>query len=139
MDEPKFSFASYNQFLTENHLMGASCKQCGAIHVPPRPMCAACHSGDMEWVELSGRGELVGYTSVYVGLTAMIEAGYSRENPYCSGVVRLVEGPAVSAQILGIDAAAPETIKIGTPLQATFVERGTGESRRTYLAFEKQG
>ena len=90
----------------------------------------------MAWEEMGGDGKLVAFTTVHIGLTAMQEAGYSRDKPYCSGIVRLKEGPAVSAQILGVDATRPESISIGTPVRVTFVERGVGAEKRTYLAFE---
>ena len=50
-----------------------------------------------------GGRELEAFTAVHIGLTAMIEAGYDRFNPYCSGIVKLAEGPSISAQILGVD------------------------------------
>jgi uncharacterized OB-fold protein len=92
----------------------------------------------MEWAEMSGKGELLAFTTVHIAPSAMIEAGYDRKNPYCTGIVRLAEGPAISAQILGVDPAKPEEIEIGTPLRATFVQRGEGETARTYLAFERK-
>jgi uncharacterized OB-fold protein len=67
----------------------------------------------------------------------MIEAGYDRKNPYCTGIVQLEEGPAISGQILGVDPTRPEEIEIGTPMRAAFVQRGEGEHARTYLAFER--
>jgi uncharacterized OB-fold protein len=67
----------------------------------------------------------------------MIEAGYGRKNPYCTGIVQLDEGPNISAQITGVDPAAPEQITIGMRVQVAFVLRGEGEDERTYLAFEK--
>jgi uncharacterized OB-fold protein len=91
----------------------------------------------MEWVEMSGEGELLAFTTVHIAPTAMIEAGYDRKNPYCTGVVQLAEGPAVSAQILGVDATRPQEIQIGTPLHVAFVQRGEGEQAQTYLAFER--
>ncbi len=89
----------------------------------------------MEWVELSGKGKLVAFTSVYIGTTPMIEAGYDRANPYVSGIVELAEGPRFSAQITGVDATQPETIPIGLPLQAGFVARGEGEAQTMHLVF----
>jgi uncharacterized OB-fold protein len=53
-----------------------------------------------------------------------------------TGVVKLEEGPMISAQILGLDAAQPEISHIGTPLTVTFIERGEEEEKRTFLAFE---
>jgi uncharacterized OB-fold protein len=90
----------------------------------------------MEWVELSGKGELAAFTAVYIGPTAMIDAGYDRTNPYCAGIVRLAEGPSISAQILGVDASQPQSIAIGTPLQVSIIERNLDEENsRFYLAF----
>ncbi len=107
--------------------------------VIPRPIDPATHSDDMEWVELSGHGTLAAFTSVYIGTSAMIDAGYDRKKPYVAGVVELAEGPRISAQILGLDAARPDMGWIGRPLRATFVERGAGEKRRAFLAFEVIG
>jgi uncharacterized OB-fold protein len=59
-------------------------------------------------------------------------------NPYVAGIVHLKEGPAISGQIVGVDPAHPEDIEIGMAVRATFVERGEGDERRTYLAFEPE-
>jgi uncharacterized OB-fold protein len=90
----------------------------------------------MSWEEMSGRGKLVAFTVVHIAPSSMIEAGYGRDNPYCSGIVQTEEGPSVSAQIVGVDTTQPEQIIIGTPLSATFIQRGEGEETRTHLAFE---
>jgi uncharacterized OB-fold protein len=92
----------------------------------------------MAWVTFSGKGRLLAFTTVHIAPTSMIAAGYGRDNPYCTGVVQLEEGPAISAQILGVDPTHPEQIAIGIPLQATFVERGEGDQKRSFLAFEAQ-
>ena len=96
----------------------------------------------MEWEELSGTGTLVAFTVIGVGPIPMIEAGYGRDNPYCVGIVQVDEGPRIGAQILDVDAAHPENIKIGTPVTVDFVERGSwhfveevAKARKTYLAF----
>ena len=134
--ERPFTQAAYQAYLNEGRLMGSRNRVTGELFVPPRPIDPATHGADMEWVELSGRGTLAAFTSVYIGTSAMIEAGYDRKKPYISGVVTLAEGPRISAQILGLDATQPELAWIGQPLRATFVERGEGEKRRAYLAFE---
>jgi uncharacterized OB-fold protein len=92
----------------------------------------------MVWDEMGGRGKLIAFTTVHIAPTAMIEAGYDRKNPYCAGIVQLEDGPSISAQILGVDAARPEEIQIGMPLKLAFVQRGEGEKTQTYLAFEKE-
>jgi uncharacterized OB-fold protein len=136
-----FTGTQFNQYLAEHKLMGTRCASCGALHLPPHPICTTCHSDDVSWTAFSGRGRLLAFTTVHIAPTAMIEAGYGRDRPYCTGVVQLEEGPSISAQILGVDAARPEEIAIGTPLQVAFVQREEGPDgkTRTYLAFEKSG
>jgi uncharacterized OB-fold protein len=99
-------------------------------------MCPTCYGEEMEWAEMSGEGKLLAFTTVHIAPTAMIEADYDRNNPYCAGIVQLAEGPAISAQILGVDPTRPQEIEIGGPLRVAFVRRGEGEETRTYLAFE---
>ncbi|MFZ5916345.1 MAG: Zn-ribbon domain-containing OB-fold protein [Chloroflexota bacterium] len=136
MADREFSGTSFYQFLGENRLMGSRCQSCGALHLPPRALCPACYGSDMAWEELSGQGKLVAFTAVHIAPTAMIQAGYGRDKPYCAGIVELEDGSRISAQILGVDPSAPEAITIGTPLRVAFVQRGEGEAQRTYLAFE---
>ena len=142
MDQRPFTAASFEQFLSECKFMGSKCTQCGALWCPPRPICNKCGSNEMEWMEMGGKGTLIAFTTIEVGTTAMLDAGYDRNNPYCSGIVQLDEGPRISAQILGVDASDPETITIGTPLKVDFVERGTfalskelAAVKKTYVAF----
>lgn len=134
--EREFTSASFNEFLGEKKLMASKCTKCGALYLPPRPLCIKCFGSEMEWVEMKGKGKLAAFTTIAIAPTLMIEEGYGRDNPYCTGVVELEEGPKISARILGVDAKKPEEIKIGTPLAVDFVERGEGEGKRTFLAFK---
>ncbi len=134
--ENQFTVAAYLTFLNEHRLMASKDIKSNAIFLPPRPLNPANYSTEMEWYELSGKAVLEGYTIVYIAPTAMLEAGFSRKNPYCVGVVRTEEGPMISALILGVDPFQPESIQIGTPLKVKFVDRGEGDSRKTFLAFE---
>jgi hypothetical protein len=136
MSKRDFNSASFYRFLDEHRLMGSRCRSCGALYLPPRPLCTACYEDEMEWVEMGGRGKLMAFTTVHIAPTAMQEAGYGRKNPYCTGVVQLDEGPAISAQIVGVDEKTPQGIAVGIPLYVAFIERGEGEDRRTFLAFE---
>jgi uncharacterized OB-fold protein len=127
MKEIPFTIASYDKFIAEKKLMASKCVKCSALWLPPRPICLTCKSDALEWIELNGKGKLVAFTVI----------------GYCSGIVELEEGPRISAQILGVDVAHPENIKIGTSLTATFVERGSwhfveelAKVKKTYLAFQ---
>ena len=88
----------------------------------------------MAWESLSGRGTLVAFTTIHIAPTAMVEAGYGRDNPYCTGIVKLDEGPSISAQILGVDSKQPEQIAIGTQVEVIFVE-GAETEPPTHLIF----
>ncbi len=136
MSDKPFNSTSFNAFLAEHRLMGARCLACGALYLPPRPLCPACFGEDLEWVELPPRGTLQAFTVVSIAPTAMLAAGYGRENPYCTGVVELDSGPRISAQIVGVDLRDPAAIRIGMPLTLEFVTRGTGEGQREALAFK---
>lgn len=139
MTAETFTRADFSQHLAEEKLMGSECTACGKQYLPPRPMCPECFNGGMRWVELPTRGTLAAYTVVSIASTAMIEAGYGRDNPHCSGIVKLENGLSISAQILGVDTSDPASIKIGTPLEAIFISRGEGEREETFLAFQPVG
>jgi len=138
MELREFNSTSFNKFLSEKRLMASQCKGCKSMYLPPRPLCTRCYDGEMEWIELKGKGRLVAYTVIAVGPTFMIEEGYDRKNHYCSGIVQLEEGLKISARILGVSIKNPNAIKIGTPLEVDFLERGEGENKKTFLAFRKR-
>ncbi len=136
MKEREFSDSSYEEFLKEEKLMGSRCKRCGALYVPPRALCIKCFNTEMEWKEMKGKGKLIAFTCISVAPPFMIEQGYNRNNPYCSGVIELEEGAKVDARIEGVDAKNPENIKIGMDMKVKFVHSSVGEHEKTYLAFE---
>jgi uncharacterized OB-fold protein len=130
-----FNFVGYQALLNDNKLMASRCLSCQSTFLPPRPLCTSCFNDEMEWVELKGEGTLAAFTVVHIAPTAMLDAGYGRDNPYCSGIVRLEDGQMISAQILDVNTAAPDTIQIGTALEVVFLERENRENPITYLAF----
>lgn len=130
-----FTAAAFNTYLKEHKLMASYCPDSNRYFVPPRTICPETHSTNMEWRELSGKGTLTAFTSVFIAPTAMVAEGYGRDNPYVSGIVALAEGAQISARILGLDAAHPDTIAIGTELSVDFVDVGDGDAQTTYLAF----
>ena len=133
-----FNFHGYQSHLQDQKLMAVRCQDCQSVFLPPRPLCTSCFKDEMEWIELKGKGTLAAFTVVHIAPTAMLNAGYGRENPYCSGIVRLEEGPMISAQILNVDVDKPERIQIGIPLEAVFIEREEGENTTAYLAFQPE-
>ncbi len=138
MATESFTQADFTGWLAEHKLMGARCQSCGALYAEARPMCPDCFGDDMAWEQLSGHGKLSAFTIVYIAPTAMIEAGYGRDNPYVTGIVALDEGPSISGQVIGLDVRDAAQVAVGMPLRATFLTRGDGDARRTFLAFEPQ-
>ena len=114
-DQPKeFTAAAFNSFLVqERKLMGVRCRSCGTLSPEPRPMCHRCHSMEMEWHEFSGKGRLSTFTCISIVPLSMAAKGYGRDNPYCTGIITLEEGPRLSARIVGVDARNPQDIKTG--------------------------
>ena len=134
-----FTAHTFQQFLDQGLLKGSRCQDCQQVYLPVRALCPHCGQTNLEWVEFSGKGTLVAFTSVYISPTFMIEAGFGRDAPYLTGVVELEDGPRISARILGLDAENPTAVEIGTPLQFTVVEIGTDQDAFSQLAFSVVG
>ncbi len=138
MSNRDFNSQSFQQYLDEHLLMGARCNNCGTLYLPPRPLCPHCFCENLTWEALSGKGVLAGFTAIHIGPRSMITAGYDRKNPYCSGIIRLDEGPAISGQILGLNTENPWENKVGTTVEVAFIERKTADGAKTVLAFQVQ-
>ena len=111
-----FNAASFYAFLQEGRFMGVRCRDNGNIYAEARPIDPASHSRNMEWHELSGQATLSAFTCISVAPASLEAKGYGRNNPYCTGIVTLAEGPRISARIAGVDAANPQSIRTGLPL-----------------------
>ncbi|MFX1315359.1 MAG: Zn-ribbon domain-containing OB-fold protein [Promethearchaeota archaeon] len=131
-----FTIESYLEFVRNKKLMGSKCKNCSEVFVPVRKLCTKCNSANMEWIEMSGKGKLAAFTSITVGTPFFIEKGYDRNKPYCFSVIKLDEGPMVSAQLVGVDESKPETINIDMPVKVTFLETEIKGETRVDLGFE---
>ena len=134
--EKDFTIESYLEFLRSKKLMGSKCKKCGEIYVPVRRLCTKCNSVDMEWVEMSGKGNVAAFTSITVGTPFFVSKGYDRKNPYCFSVIQLEEGPMVSGQLVGVDEKNPDTINVGLPVKTKFLETELKGETRIDLGFE---
>lgn len=106
--EYKLGFKEYNRALKQNKLLGLKCRECAAITVPPQMVCGKCASPAMDIVELSGRGEIQTFTTVYVAAE-----GRQDEVPYVIVLVRLDEGPWIMGDLIGIDPAQATMELIG--------------------------
>jgi len=127
--------AAFRQALKNGKLTVSRCLKCGALFLPPRPICPECHKCDMTITTVKGQGKLVAFTVITAAPPLMLEEGYGRDNPYCCGIVLLDEGVKVTARILGVDVRQPEKIKIGTPVTLEFQEIVRNGEKKTHLAF----
>ncbi|MEY2448681.1 MAG: uncharacterized protein QOH79_2157, partial [Acidimicrobiaceae bacterium] len=59
------------QACREHSLTVQRCVDCGRFQHPPRPVCGACQSFDLEWAPVSGDGAVYSYTIVHHGLGAL--------------------------------------------------------------------
>ena len=96
--EYKLTFKDYNEALKQNKLLGLSCRACGAITVPPKMVCGKCASPALDIVELSGKGEIQTFTTVYIA-----PEGRQDETPYVIVLVELGEGPWIMGNLVDID------------------------------------
>ena len=134
--EVPISDYSFEQFLRSDRLMGVRCQSCGSLFVPPRMLCFRCFGTDMNWEQMQGTGRLAGFTSITIGPSFMVEEGFDRTHPYCTGVVELIERTRVVARIEGVFAQKPESIVVGTPMQVKFLHVDGSGPVKTFLAFE---
>ena len=125
MTERPFTSDSFYLYATERKLMGSYCQNCGTMYCPPKPICIKCHSEKIEWKQFSGKGKIVTYSVIAYGPMPFVKEGYGREKPHCSGIIELEEGTKIAGQIIGVDVAHPDQIKIGTPVTLDFTERGS--------------
>ena len=96
-------------------LKGVKCGNCQTIHFPSRTLCPKCRHasvGRLLPYKLSGKGVVEATTIVH-----QPPAGFELQAPYVLALVRLEEGPRVTAQVVDTKA---ENVTIGTPVKAVF-------------------
>ena len=84
-------------------LLGEQCNHCGEKLFPPRDVCPECTHDAQELYRFSGKGEVYSYSTVFDP-----PAGYEGIAPYTMALVKLEEGPLVTAQLTDVDNDAVE-------------------------------
>lgn len=79
-------------------LVGEVCDGCGAKLFPPRDVCPACEAPAKTPYTFSGRGQVYSFTRVQEAPT-----GYEEYVPYMVALVKLEEGPFVTAQLTDLE------------------------------------
>ncbi len=103
------------------NLVGTVCPQCGEKSFPPREICLKCGSETSSAFAFCGRGDVFSFTTIYEAPT-----GFDEGAPYTVALVRLEEGPLVTAQLTDLG-SPPE---IGMPVEmVTRRLRSDGDER----------
>lgn len=135
---PSFSDIDFREYLKFEKIMASKCKDCGKIHLPPKPICTKCFGKNLEWVELPKRGKLVAFTCIAIGPPEMKKEGFDRNNPYCTGVIEILDGVRIDSRIQGVDPKMPENIKIGMPMKADFIHKEKNGIKYTIIGFRPE-
>jgi uncharacterized OB-fold protein len=118
--------------LADGKIYARKCKECGAIEFPPHLACNTCGYHETEWTELSGKGQLISFVRTGI-LNARLELE-DKGLKYVCGEVKLDEGPAINAVILGITKKKAKTVREQLPVRVKPVFFDMG--RYTTLFFE---
>jgi uncharacterized OB-fold protein len=90
-------------------LVGEICPHCQTKLFPPRDVCPECGGEAKTEYQFSGKGEVYSFTVMYDA-----PAGFEENAPYTVALVRLFEGPMVTAQLTDLGEA---TVQIGMPVE----------------------
>ncbi len=79
-------------------LTGEKCSHCGADIFPPRDVCPKCSEPAKMLYTFTGKGTVYSYTTI-------VDApeGFENQAPYVVALVKLDEGPLVTAQLTDLD------------------------------------
>ena len=105
------SIIRWRRYGERYRLEGSKCLNCGKVFYPKKTLCV-CGSKDFKDFVLSGKGKLLTFTEISSGSEV-----FSETTPFCVGIIELVEGPKITAQITD---AELNDLKIGMEMQAVF-------------------
>ncbi len=79
-------------------MVGEECPHCGVKIFPPRDACPNCARPAQELYTFAGKGEVYSYTVVLDP-----PEGFEGQKPYYVALVKLDEGPMVTAQLTDLE------------------------------------
>ena len=108
-------------------LVGEVCEHCDAKVFPPRDICPSCGEEAKTLYSFSGKGEVYSYTTVFDA-----PAGFEETAPYTVAMVRLDEGPLVTAQLTDLD---NRHVEIGMPVEMVTRKMRSATDERGMLVY----
>lgn len=100
-------FAVHREALKAGRFLLQRSRSTGAFCYPPRVVAPATGADDLEWVEVSGAGEVYALT--------VIGRKPERGGDYNIAIVELAEGPRMMTRVVGV---APAAVHIGMKVRA---------------------
>ncbi|GAA1017645.1 DNA-binding protein [Acrocarpospora pleiomorpha] len=93
------------------------CDSCATVVFYPRVSCVGCGARELIWVTASGRATLSSFVIVHLPAP-----GFEDAVPYVLAIVRLVEGPSMMTNIVGVE-PRPENLRVDMELEVRFERR----------------
>jgi uncharacterized protein len=90
-------------------LVGEVCPHCEVKIFPPRDVCPECGGEAKTEFAFSGQGEVFSYT-----IMKDAPSGFEANTPYTVALVKLKEGPVVTAQLTDM---GDQAVEIGMPVE----------------------
>ena len=90
-------------------LVGEVCPHCEAKIFPPRDVCPECSGEAKTAYTFSGKGEIYSFTRM-----GNAPAGFEEQSPYTVALIKLEEGPIVTAQLTDL---GENDVQIGMPVE----------------------
>ncbi len=107
-------------------LVGEVCPHCEEKIFPPRDVCPYCGNEAKTQFTFSGRGTVFSFTTL-----TEAPAGFEQAAPYTVALVKLEEGPVVTAQLTDL---GDRPVEIGMPVEmVTRKIRAEDEARGVIL------
>jgi len=91
------------------NLVGEVCDKCGLHIFPPRDVCPECEAPAKTAHTFAGLGEVYAFSTVY-----QAPEEFQEYAPYTVALIRLEEGPLVTAQLTDVD---PDEVEVGMPVE----------------------
>ena len=108
-------------------LAGEVCPHCEAKIFPPRDVCPNCGEEAKTRYDFSGKGTIFSYT-----VMTDAPAGYQAAAPYTVALVKLEEGPMVTAQLTDLGDRA---VEIGMPVEMVTRKIRSDEDERGMIVY----
>lgn len=125
---------TYYEGLENGKILGRKCKCCGHVEWPPFYACNVCGCNEMEWVEMSGKGEM----STII-LPAIMNAKPENADlmPYAYSIVDM-DGSEQNTVVLGVTKDNAEDLwsMMPVPVKAKIIDRGPEGKEYKTVVFE---